>query len=611
MEALKSLPSNYSYFLYGVGSIILYKIAKACKNYYYKRSRHNELVKQGALILEKRNKEVKDFYNKYKDEVSKDDIEKIVKLSVYELAEAIRNKEITSRKATLVYLLNCATVGLELNGMADADFERSLMEAVKADELIGSKSKNELPALVGLPMTIKDHVPVKGYLDTIGFCAQTKNVSDLNCDVVENLRKLGVVVICKSNVIQATMGAETTSKVYGTSKNIYNFKRTTGGSSGGEGCLIGAFCSPLGIGTDIAGSIRNPGAFNGIYGFKPTSNKLSVNKIKNIDGGFYDAWNIWPCSSGFLSKDLSGILLLSQQLFGSFEDHETDQRKFNLTEFNSTRKIKVGYSFSHKGFEVHSSIKESITRIIEKVKEKKLPYEFVEFDIENFVDFYKKGMNLVLNGSTLYNARIGADGEDLLDSYQDLVDLTESPMILVRFIRHYYKYFTKENRNVEFIDDYERYENLDQFWKDGQIFYKLRDEFYKWAKESNIEAFILPTYPIPAPLIGNSLITNSTVFYLIIISMLNLPSISIPTELNNDEVYKTVFKDKLAELMIDDVKSSKGMPLSMQIAALPGQDEIVLRIAKDCSDIINFKYNDITVKCDKTENFWKLRNVEK
>lgn len=610
MDLLSSMNSNYTYLIYGIGSYVLYKSLGFCFNYYKKRNRHNELLKQGELALKNRNKAIKDFYEKYKNEVSKNDTEKILKLTASELSEAIKNKEISSRKATLVYILNCATVGLELNGMADVNFEKALNEADFADKLIQTKSKNDLPPLIGLPMTIKDHVPVKGYVDTIGYCSQVNSKSQFDCDVVDNLRKLGIVIICKSNVIQATMGAETTNRVYGTSKNIYNLSRTTGGSSGGEGCLVGAFCSPLGIGTDIAGSIRNPAAFNGIYGFKPTSNKISPVNMKNIDGGYYDAWNYWSCSAGFLSRDFSGILLLSQQLFGSFENFETDQRKFNFEEFNSDRKIKIGYSFSHKGFEIHSSMKNSILKTIEMSKEKKLPYEFVEFDIDNFLEFYKKGMNLLLNSSTLYNARIGLDGEDFLDSYQDHIDLTESPMILVKLIRNYYNLFTNEKRNVEFIDDYERYENLDKLWKEGQLFYSLREEFYSFAKKQNIEAFVLPTYPIAAPLIGNSLITNSTVFYLILVSMLNLPSISIPTSLNNDNIYKTEFKDKLSDMMKEDVKSSIGMPLSMQIAALPGHDEIVLRIANDFNKIIDFKYNDISVKCEKTENFWKLRNLE-
>lgn len=612
MEIFDKIKSDYKYqfILYATSSLFLYKLYSIYKENRNLNQRRKRLMENASETLLRRNEKIKEFVETYKNEISKEDIENVLKLSNLELALAIKNQKITSRKATLVYCLNSAIVGLELNGIADIDFEKALLEAEAADIKIKNSAKEDLPNLIGLPITIKDHVPVYGYIDTLGYCSKVYNISKKDCDVVKSLKELGVVIIAKSNVIQALMGAESTNRIYGTCKNIYNLQRTTGGSSGGEACLISSYCSPLGIGTDIGGSIRNPASFCGIYGFKPTVNKISSIGVKNLDNSENSAFPFWKCSTGYLSKDFDGILLLSQNLFGSFDHYEADHRKFNYEEFNSERKIKVGYSFSHKGFEVHSSVKNSITETIKLLKENKYNYEFIEFDIDIFSDLLKKGVNLLLNGSTLLTVKDGLAGEELIESYKDLTTLIEAPKFMINIMKNILSIFTNEKRKVQFINDYERYENLDDLWKNGQLFYKMRDEFYEYCKVKEIEAFILPTYPVPAPLIGNSLITNNTFFYLMFMNILNLPSISIPTALNDDIEYKTQFNDQLAKLMKDDVKTSKGMPVAIQIAALPGKDEIALRLARDCSDSLKFKYNDISVKCDKNDKFWELRKVK-
>lgn len=82
-------------------------------------------------------------------------------------------------------------------------------------------------------------------------------------------------MFCKTNVPQMLMLPETANNVFGTTTNPWNHARCAGGSSGGEGALIGARASPLGIGTDIGGSIRIPATFNGITGFKPTPWRVS------------------------------------------------------------------------------------------------------------------------------------------------------------------------------------------------------------------------------------------------------------------------------------------------------------------------------------------------
>lgn len=85
------------------------------------------------------------------------------------------------------------------------------------------------------------------------------------------MRDAGAIVLAVTNVPEAVMWCETSNTIYGRTNNPYDIRRTCGGSSGGEGALIAAAGSMIGLGSDVGGSIRIPAAFNGVFGLKPTS----------------------------------------------------------------------------------------------------------------------------------------------------------------------------------------------------------------------------------------------------------------------------------------------------------------------------------------------------
>ncbi len=119
-------------------------------------------------------------------------------------------------------------------------------------------------------MSIKDHIGEKGRISSVGAEHFADFTSEEDAKCVELIKKEGGIPFVKSNNPQLVFVFETFNRIYGMAANPHNPKRSCAGSSGGEGGLIASKCSPLGLGTDIGGSIRGPGAFNGVYGFKPT-----------------------------------------------------------------------------------------------------------------------------------------------------------------------------------------------------------------------------------------------------------------------------------------------------------------------------------------------------
>ena len=104
--------------------------------------------------------------------------------------------------------------------------------------------------------------------------------------VVRQLRAEGAIPIVKGNVPQLMLALSSHNEVYGLAKNPWDQGRASGGSSGGDGGLVGARCVPFSIGTDIGGSIRCPAVFNGIYGFKPSAMRISYkNCIAPLEDG--------------------------------------------------------------------------------------------------------------------------------------------------------------------------------------------------------------------------------------------------------------------------------------------------------------------------------------
>lgn len=119
-------------------------------------------------------------------------------------------------------------------------------------------------------MSLKDNFNVKGVDTTVGFIAWANDPATFNSELTSLLREQGAVIFCKTNVPTAMMIAESYNNVWDYTSSPWNRDTSSGGSSGGEGALLAFKGSPLGVGTDIGGSIRIPAALSGIYALKPS-----------------------------------------------------------------------------------------------------------------------------------------------------------------------------------------------------------------------------------------------------------------------------------------------------------------------------------------------------
>ena len=149
---------------------------------------------------------------------------------------------------------------------ADARITAALQRAATGD----AAAMASLPPYLGVPCTIKECFALAGMPQSSGLVARRGVVAGEDATTVARLRAAGAIPLGVTNVSELCMWIETNNRVYGRTNNPYDPSRIVGGSSGGEGAIIGAGGSPFGLGSDVGGSIRMPAFFNGVFGHKPT-----------------------------------------------------------------------------------------------------------------------------------------------------------------------------------------------------------------------------------------------------------------------------------------------------------------------------------------------------
>jgi fatty acid amide hydrolase 2 len=186
------------------------------------------------------------------------------------LARAIRERRVTSRVVVESHIARARRVNAGLNAIIRDRYSDALREADVADEKTSSVHRDDLPELHGVPCTIKEAFAFEGMPNTSGLWARRDVVATKDATVVQRLRSAGAIPLGVTNTSELCMWFESSNKVWGRTNNAYDPRRTAGGSSGGEGAIVGAGASPIGLGSDVGGSIRMPAFFNGVFGHKPT-----------------------------------------------------------------------------------------------------------------------------------------------------------------------------------------------------------------------------------------------------------------------------------------------------------------------------------------------------
>ncbi len=197
-------------------------------------------------------------------------MEALLRLSGLELARGIRAREFTAGEVVAAHIARLRAVGPRLNAVVRQRFAGALAEARRVDERLRAGLDEPPPPYWGVPCTIKEAFAVTGMPWSAGLVARGRTIAGADATGVARLRAAGAIVLGVTNTSELCMWMEAANRVYGRTANPYAPGRIAGGSSGGEGAVIGAGGSPFGLGADVGGSIRMPAFFCGVFGHKPS-----------------------------------------------------------------------------------------------------------------------------------------------------------------------------------------------------------------------------------------------------------------------------------------------------------------------------------------------------
>ena len=218
----------------------------------------------------------------------------ILSFSATHQARLVRQRSISSVELVQAHLERIATVNPRIHAVIEVFAAQALAAARDADRALARPA--DAGPLCGVPFSIKDSIELAGAVCTAGTLGRRDAPpSSVDATLVARLRQAGAIPIARTNLPDLLFAFESDNLLFGATCNPYDAARTSGGSSGGEAALIASCGSPVGLGSDAAGSVRLPAAFCGIAAIKPTSGRLPRTGHFPPAGGWIEAlWQIGP-----------------------------------------------------------------------------------------------------------------------------------------------------------------------------------------------------------------------------------------------------------------------------------------------------------------------------
>jgi aspartyl-tRNA(Asn)/glutamyl-tRNA(Gln) amidotransferase subunit A len=191
--------------------------------------------------------------------------------NAFSIQSAVNSREISAREVATISLKRIEAVDGKLGAFLTLEPEKALARADEIDRLVKDRA---LP-LAGVPIAIKDNICTRDLRTTCGSRILEHYIPPYDATAVERLERAGAVIIGKTNCDEFAMGSSTENSAYQVTRNPYDLERVSGGSSGGSAVAVAAQMTPLALGSETGGSVRQPASFCSVLGLKPTYGRIS------------------------------------------------------------------------------------------------------------------------------------------------------------------------------------------------------------------------------------------------------------------------------------------------------------------------------------------------
>lgn len=468
----------------------------------------------------------------------------LLSLTAVELGKKIKAHEVSVEEATRAALDAIAAKEDAVHSFVTVDEEGAMKRATEVQKLIDDGTLTG--PLAGVPVAIKDNMCTKGMLTTCSSKILYNFIPTYTAEAVLNLEKAGAVILGKTNMDEFAMGSTTETSAFGEAKNPWNTEHVPGGSSGGSCAAVAAEECFYALGSDTGGSIRQPSAFCGVTGIKPTYGTVSRYGLIAY-GSSLD-------QIGPVAKDVTDCAAILEAIT-SYDEKDSTSIKREETDFTSAlvddvKGMKIGIPRDYFGDGLDAEVRDAILAAAKKLEEKGAIVE--EFDL-----------SLV---------------EYAIPAYYVIAD-AEASSNLARFDGVKYGYRTKDyeglhnmykkSRSEGFGAEVKRRIMLGSFvlssgYYDAYYLKALRTKaLIKQAFDkafAKYDVILGPAAPTTAPKLGESLSDPLKMYlgdiYTVSVNLAGLPGISLPCGID-----------------------SKGLPIGMQLIGDCFKEKNIIRAA--------------------------------
>eukprot|EP01060_Flectonema_neradi_P004826 TRINITY_DN13161_c1_g1_i1.p1 TRINITY_DN13161_c1_g1~~TRINITY_DN13161_c1_g1_i1.p1 ORF type:complete len:602 (+),score=111.84 TRINITY_DN13161_c1_g1_i1:53-1858(+) len=504
---------------------------------------------------------------------------KIINMTASQMLDAMNKGELTSEQIVTAICARAKQAGEELDVCAEENYTNAIKEARLCDE---ERKAGKLRGILhGLPISIKDQIHQKGFDSTCGLACRVGQPLTYTSCLVQLLVNEGAITYVRSNIPQALMLPESFNAIWGVAKNPYDKTRTPGGSSGGEGALVATGASALGIGTDIGGSIRIPAAFCGVFGFKPTPQRISGHGCGVPRPGDSTGQIGIPSVAGPLARSVEDLELVMKIWCGTTDSspsmHDFDSTVPRSPWIPNAKKIKFGYFISDEFFPPSPCYYRAMEETVRAVKAAGYEVVPIKFDLSKEPYSYIK---LSAAEGHMQGFIDGLEGEALHEYYNFLYKLANLPSTLRSAAVSVQKLLGKE-RMASLIDSGRKLDTY-QYWAAVNARNRQKQAFINYMNENEITAILSPGMGMSAFKHGSSTRLNMACSYTFLWNLFQFPAGTIPVThvKEGEDTYPRVFKDTLEASAYPDIKGSVGLPVCVQVTTLPFKDELCISAMK-------------------------------
>ena len=496
----------------------------------------------------------------------------LTQLSATALASMLARGDISSVDAVEAHIERIERVNPSLNAVVVKCYEAARAEARAADERF-TKSQDLAP-LHGVPITIKESLDLEGTPSTFGLPSRASVLATRDDPYVARIRAAGAIILGKTNVSQLLLFSESDNPVYGRTNNPWNLARTSGGSSGGQAAIIAAGGSPLGLGTDIGGSLRYPAAFCGIASFKPTAGRTP-------DPGRYSVpigQRAVVSQVGVLARRVEDIALGLEIINGGRNPNVEPPMPLGDPATVDVTQLRAGYYIEDGTFDVAPAVRRAVLETVEILRGCGAQVsEWVPPDASQGQDIFLRALSA--DGGRGIKELMGRDKRDPRIAALELFARRSRPTLstlagLLKLLGQ--PGLAASLHNFGYKDTHHYWQLIEAQMEYQQRFLAVLNQ----AESGPVDVLLCPATSLPAWTHGAARELVTAGAYANLYNTLGYPTGVLPlTRVRaGEEVGRQPSRDIVAETARKIEQNSAGLPIGVQIVARPWHEHVALAV---------------------------------